>query len=119
MAFRGDLDALVLGVLASAGAAHGYEITRRINGAGGGAGETAIAVREGQLYPILHRLENEGRIQAEWIPQEGKPARKVYALTEAGRAELATKREAWRKFAESVSSLLAAPPAQNPEVSHG
>lgn len=114
MAFRGDLDALVLGVLAS-GAAHGYEITRRINGAGG----ESLAVREGQLYPILHRLENEGRIQAEWIPQEGKPARKVYSLTDAGRAELATKREAWRKFAESVSSLLAAPPAQNPEVSHG
>jgi PadR family transcriptional regulator PadR len=114
MAFRGDLDALILGVL-SAGAMHGYEITRRINGAGG----ESITVREAQLYPLLHRLESEGRIRAEWVPQEGKPARKVYSLTDAGRRELQAKRAAWERFSASVSALLAPPAAEGPEVAHG
>lgn len=110
MAFRGDLDALILGVL-QAGRLHGYEITKRINR----QGETVLSVKEGQLYPILHRLENEGLVAAEWIPQEGKPARKVYSLTEEGRGALAEKRASWEEFAERVSRLLS--PSQ-PEVSH-
>jgi len=101
MSFRSDLDALVLGVL-QAGKMHGYEITKRINR----QGETVLRVKEGQLYPILHRLENEGLVVSEWIPQEGKPARKVYWLTEKGRGALAAKRASWEDFAERVSRLL-------------
>jgi PadR family transcriptional regulator PadR len=104
MAFRTDLDALVLGVL-QGGVCHGYEITKRINA----LGETAFRVNEGQLYPILHRLENEGKVMAEWIPQEGKPARKTYALTQAGRKELDARRDAWNQFVAAVDSVLAVP----------
>ena len=110
MAFRSDLDALILGVLQS-GRLHGYEITKRINL----QGETVLRVKEGQLYPILHRLENEGLIVAEWVPQEGKPARKVYGLTDKGQGELVKKRAAWEEFAKSINTLLT--PAF-PEVSH-
>ena len=102
MAFRGDLDALILGVL-SVGQMHGYEITQRINAAGEGG---AVVVREGQLYPLLHRLENDGKIEAHWIPQEGKPARKVYRLTATGRHELDGKRADWERFAQTVTVLL-------------
>jgi PadR family transcriptional regulator PadR len=101
MAFRSDLDALVLGVLQT-GTLHGYEIAKRING----QGDTALRVKEGQLYPILHRLENEGLIEAEWIPSEGKPARKVYQLTASGVRKLADQRDAWRQFVVSVNSIL-------------
>jgi PadR family transcriptional regulator, regulatory protein PadR len=101
MEFRSDLDALVLGVLQD-GALHGYEITRRINERGG----AAVRIKEGQLYPILHRLESEGRVSAVWIPQEGKPARKVYRLTDEGKRILENKRTAWAEFVASVSSLL-------------
>ncbi|BDI33703.1 PadR family transcriptional regulator [Capsulimonas corticalis] len=101
MAFRSDLDALVLSVLQSE-ALHGYEIAKRINA----KGETAFHAKEGQLYPILHRLENEGKIQADWIPQEGKPARKVYRLTETGKGELARLIETWREFSQAVNSLM-------------
>lgn len=110
MAFRSDLDALILGVL-QAGQLHGYEITKRINR----QGETVLSVKEGQLYPILHRLENDGMIAAEWIPQEGKPARKVYSLTRKGHGELAQKQQAWIDFARRIDTILR--PAQ-PEVSH-
>jgi PadR family transcriptional regulator, regulatory protein PadR len=101
MDFRGDLDALVLGVLQDDGL-HGYEITRRINE----RGTDTFRIKEGQLYPILHRLESEGRITAEWIPQEGKPARKVYHLTDDGRKLLEKKRANWAQFMSSVNALL-------------
>lgn len=110
MAFRSDLDALILGVLVQ-GRMHGYEISRRINEGAGGA----VQVKESQLYPLLHRLENDGFIEAIWVPQEGKPARKVYALTERGRGELEAKRNTWEVFAAGVSVLL----GPKTEVSHG
>jgi PadR family transcriptional regulator, regulatory protein PadR len=102
MAFRGDTETLILATLSS-GPQHGYEITRRVNGLDG------MKIQDGQLYPILHRLENEGLIEAEWVPQEGKPARKVYQLTETGNAALEKKRADWETFASSVTSLLARP----------
>lgn len=112
MAFRGDLDALILGVL-TVGQMHGYEISKRINEAGDTDenGTPSVRVQEGQLYPLLHRLENEGLIEANWLPQEGKPARKVYRLTEAGRGALESKRASWRLFARSVSNLLGTEPS--------
>ncbi|MDX1935201.1 MAG: helix-turn-helix transcriptional regulator [Capsulimonadales bacterium] len=102
MDFRGDLDALILGVLQQ-DALHGYEISRRINQSSQG---DAIRVKESQLYPVLHRLEAEGRITADWIPQEGKPARKVYRLTDEGRRALAAKQANWARFTASVNALL-------------
>ncbi|MBB6050212.1 PadR family transcriptional regulator [Armatimonas rosea] len=106
MAFRGDTEALILATL-SGGPQHGYEITRRVNGLDG------MKIQDGQLYPILHRLESEGMITAEWVPQEGKPARKVYRLTEAGGKKLEEKRTDWETFASSVSALLAKPEVRN------
>jgi PadR family transcriptional regulator, regulatory protein PadR len=102
MSFRGDLEALVLAILAGE-ALHGYEITRRVNGLEG------VKMLDGQLYPLLHRLEADGFIEAEWVPQQGKPARKVYRLTESGAGRLEKKRGEWEAFAASVSQLLTRP----------
>jgi PadR family transcriptional regulator, regulatory protein PadR len=104
MAFRGDLDALVLGVLED-GPLHGYEISKRIKLRSG----EVFKFGEGHLYPCLHGLERTGLVRAEWVPQEGKPARKVYCMTEAGAAELLQKRREWHKFAGAVSAVLMAP----------
>lgn len=101
MAFRGDLEALVLGAL-DGGEAHGYEIARRIKA----ISEEALAVGEGLLYPALHGLERDGLVAAEWVSQEGKPNRKVYRLTEAGRGSLAKKRREWQRFSAAVSAVL-------------
>ncbi len=102
MSFRGDLEALVLATLSSE-PLHGYEITRRVNGLEG------VKMLDGQLYPLLHRLEADGFIEAEWVPQEGKPARKVYRLTESGQGKLEKKREDWEAFAAGISQLLTPP----------
>jgi PadR family transcriptional regulator PadR len=105
MAFKGDLEALVLGVLQDR-SAHGYDIAKRI------AAETdrLVTVGEGQLYPTLHRMEDNGLISAEWVPQAGKPARKVYEITPKGREELTRHRGAWEKLASGIGSILAAKP---------
>lgn len=104
MAFRGDLEALVLGVLQE-GPLHGYEIAKRIRE----KSDALIRIGEGQLYPCLHRLEQSGFIQAEWLLQEGKPSRKVYSLTESGGSEVEERRRTWEKFAAGVNSVLAPP----------
>jgi DNA-binding PadR family transcriptional regulator len=95
MAFRGELEALILGALQS-GPLHGYEITRRISG----REDSILKLKEGQVYPILHQMENDGKVIADWLPQEGKPARKVYALTERGVKELDSKRVEWSRVSE-------------------
>lgn len=106
MAFKSDLDALILGVLQGE-ELHGYEIAKRIRQ----CSATTLRIGEGQLYPALHRLEEEGRIQAQWLPQEGKPARKVYRLTTEGRVRLAEHQKAWQQFADGVTAVLAGKPA--------
>ena len=92
---------MALGAL-DGGPAHGYEIARRIKA----TSEEALSVGEGLLYPALHGLEREGFIAAEWVPQEGKPNRKVYRLTESGRGALAKKRREWQRFAAGVAAVL-------------
>src|SRR3954454_22802155 len=98
MAFKGDLEALVLGVLAS-GERHGYEISRQIRE----LSETALAFGDAQLYPVLHQLERNAFVEARWEPQEGKPPRKIYHLTAGGRSALATHRQKWDRFAHGVN----------------
>lgn len=100
---RGHLDAIVLGALA-AGPAHGYLVISRI--AHQSQGEFDLA--EGTVYPVLHRLERAGRIAASDVEVDGR-RRRVYALTEDGRAALAHEREQWHRFSSLVTHMIGAP----------
>lgn len=104
MPFRQDTKALILAVLADRDA-HGYEIAQRIKA----LSDNAITLSEGQVYPSLHDLEDSGLVEARWVPQEGKPARRVYALTPKGRKALDTEREGWKAWAASVSNVMGLP----------
>ena len=103
MRFKPDLESLVLAAL-SGGAKHGYDIAKTIRSAGGGV----LKVGDGQLYPILHRLETRGWISATWVEQDGRPDRKVYSVTPSGTKELGKRRVEWTEFAASVVALLGA-----------
>ena len=102
MAFKSDIEAIVLGLLQHE-SLHGYEITKRMRE----LEIKVISMAESQLYPILHKLELSGQIEAVWIPQEGKPARKVYSITREGVRILDSKRSEWASFSKVVSSVLA------------
>ncbi len=112
MAFRGDLEAMVLGVL-SQRAAHGYDIAKSI----AQMTDKLVRVGEGQLYPTLHKMERDGMIDAEWVEQSGKPSQKQYRITDQGRTELSKQQATWKKFASGMSSILGV--SQVAEVNHG
>jgi DNA-binding PadR family transcriptional regulator len=106
MAFRGDLEALILGALQD-GPLHGYAIARRIQASSDGC----LRFGEGQLYPALHKLEDSGLVKSEWFFQEGKPSKKTYSVTEIGVQELARQVHQWEKFVRGVSRVLRPEPA--------
>lgn len=101
MAFKTDLEALILGAVEGR-PLHGYGIVRVIREGANGV----LKAGEGQLYPILHRMEDAGWLLAEWEPQDGKPPRKLYSLTSNGKTELTKRRKKWKDFSQAVNSIL-------------
>lgn len=106
---KGVLEMLVLRLLADR-PGHGYELIVRLRGSGSGL----LDVKEGTLYPILYRLEEEGCITSVWSSPDGSSAaarmpRRVYSITEEGRAVLARESAVWRQFADTVGRYLDQP----------
>ncbi len=79
---QGTLDLLILKVLASRGATHGYAITSHIQS----ITEDALRVEEGSLYPALHRMEQDGWIRAEWGVTTNNRRARFYSITARGPA---------------------------------
>lgn len=97
---QGTLDLLVLRILALE-PAHGYRIAQRIQQ----ISQNAFLVRQGSLYPALHRLEAKGWLKAEWDTFQGRET-KVYAITRAGRKHLEQEHRAWRRFVDAMTLVL-------------
>ena len=87
---------LVLGVLDD-DAAHGYQIALRVEERTGGR----FSFQHGTLYPILHRLEKQGRVEGAW--DQGGRRRKTYRITPAGREAL---RADVKSLREEVGALF-------------
>ena len=81
---------MVLGILAQ-GESYGYAILQQVGELSGGE----LAWTEGLLYPLLHRLERLGHIEASWRTPPGGRRRKYYRITDQGRGELAEQRRQW------------------------
>jgi PadR family transcriptional regulator, regulatory protein PadR len=97
---KGNLDMLLLAVLA-AGPGHGYSIITRLRDRSRGA----FDLPEGTVYPALHRLETAGLLDSGWEVVAGR-RRRLYQLTTAGQAYLATEAREWHSFSGSVSLVL-------------
>lgn len=64
-------------------------------------------LKEGTLYPILYRLEDDGFVTSSWSEPKGKEvSRKYYTITEEGRKELAELRQLWMNFSQCVTSMM-------------
>ncbi len=92
---------LVLQIL-SLEPAHGYAIAQRIQQ----VSREAVQVNQGSLYPALHRLEQRRWLQAEWRPSETGREAKFYALTRAGRKQLALEKESWNRLSVAVQLIF-------------
>jgi DNA-binding PadR family transcriptional regulator len=91
---------LVLSILAE-GESYGYEILQRIRELSGGR----IEWSEGMLYPVLHRLERDGLVQAEWKRAESGRERKYYSLSIDGKKSLDQERQQWLTVHKSLCKL--------------
>jgi transcriptional regulator len=100
MNLRGTLPTLILETLARQ-PAHGYSIAQRIKERSRGV----LDFKEGTLYPALHKLEQEGRVDSYEQVENGR-TRRYYRITHAGRRALAQDREEWRSLSRAVSMIL-------------
>jgi PadR family transcriptional regulator PadR len=98
---QGTLDLLILQTLALE-PMHGWGISQRIQQ----ISRDVLQVNQGSLYPALHRLEQQGWIDAEWDASENNRQAKYYRLTRNGRKQLVTERENWERMADAVTRIL-------------
>src|SRR6201995_2975018 len=99
---QGALDLLLLNTLSQLGEMHGYGIltsSRPVS-------DDLLILEEGSLYPALHRMEQSGWVRASWaITGYGRKA-KWYALTRAGREQLASREKKWAQVVKGVDAVL-------------
>lgn len=91
---KGNMSLIILSSLTD-GEKYGYEITKKVSGLTNGT----IQLKEGSLYPALHKLESKGLVEGRWVQQEqGKPGRKYYRLTDEGLMTVKQEKEKWKSF---------------------
>lgn len=98
---QGTLDLLILRILALE-PMHGWAISERIHQ----VSSEVLQVRQGSLYPSLHRLERRGWIKARWGASENNRRAKYYELTKAGRKQLEAEESDWKKLTAAVAQVL-------------
>ena len=101
--FTGSLDLIILKSL-TWGPLHGYAIGRWIRL----STKEGLTVREGALYPALHRLEAKGYLDDEWGMTDTNREAKFYRLTAAGRKHLNKEIARWRDYSRIMTAALAA-----------
>lgn len=99
---KGVLGMLVLELLCRE-RCHGYGLQQRLKESSAGL----FDVKEGTLYPILYRLEDEGFIQSLWSRGEGRARpQKIYEVTQKGQEESLRRQALWAEFASTVEHIL-------------
>jgi DNA-binding PadR family transcriptional regulator len=91
---------LVLAILAE-GDSYGYAIIKRVGELSNGQLEWT----DGMLYPVLHRLERLGYLEASWGRSETGRKRKYYRITEQGLDHLHSQRRQWQAVDETLRSI--------------
>ena len=100
---RGTLDLLILKTLALQ-PMHGWGIAQRIQQ----VSQEVFSVNQGSLYPALHRLEQQGWIDADWSDSDNNRRAKFYRLTPDGRARLGEEAASWNRLAQAIAMALGA-----------
>lgn len=100
----GTLDLMVLKTLAGMGPLHGFGLARRIEQAAAGS----LSLNQGTIYPALLRLEQRGWISSEWGASESNRRARYYAITAAGRKQLAAETRQWEQTVAMMDRVLEA-----------
>ncbi len=103
---KGSLDLMLLSLLAGE-PMYGYQIVREVQARSGGQ----LKLKEGSLYPALHRLEQAGLLEGFWQQRADGADRRYYQLTAQGRTALPGRQAEWRQLVAAINSVLS-PDAQ-------
>jgi transcriptional regulator len=98
---QGTLDLLILRVIALE-PMHGWAVAQRIRQ----MSNDELRVGQGSLYPALHKLEQQGWIEAEWGESENNRRAKFYSLTRAGRKALEAESAQWERLSAAISLVM-------------
>jgi PadR family transcriptional regulator, regulatory protein PadR len=97
---KGSTEILVMSLLTE-GPMYGYEISQQLEQRSDGYFE----LKEGLLYPALHRMQQKGWLSSEWQTVEGRP-RKYYTLTALGSKILREQATEWLSFLDAIHAML-------------
>ena len=95
---KGLLDIVVLNLL-ERGPCHGYDMVRTLKQING------LELREGNIYPILARLQTDGLVAGSTEPSHDGPPRRYFKLTALGRKTLAEMNAHWEQIVESIETV--------------
>ena len=98
---RGTLDLLILKTL-SLEPMHGWAIAQRIKQ----VSNEVLQVGQGSLYPALHKLEQQGWIEAEWGDSDNNRRAKYYSITREGRRALKQEAAQWERLSAAISGIV-------------
>ena len=98
---QGTLELLILKAIALE-PRHGWAISERVRQ----ISSAALEVRQGSLYPALHRLERRGWVRARWGTSENNRRAKFYELTAKGRVRLEAQTDAWRRLVAVLGHVI-------------
>jgi PadR family transcriptional regulator, regulatory protein PadR len=98
---KGSTEILILSLLA-ARAMYGYQISQELAEKSKGY----FDMKEGLLYPTLHRMQKEGLLTSEWHDEEGARRRKYYTITAQGREMLNQQSDEWLTFMRNLQAML-------------
>ena len=99
---KGVLDMLVLKLLESE-PKYGYQIIQEMKE----KSEDVFSLKDGTLYPILYRLEDDGLVMSRWSEAVGKQvSRKYYDITQVGRSELQAIEQTWQSITKGISQIM-------------
>jgi PadR family transcriptional regulator, regulatory protein PadR len=99
---QGTLDLLVLRILSTAEAMHGFAITERIEQ----ISKDVLRVEAGSLYPALHRMTEAGWVKSSWGLSDNNRRARYYRITAAGRRRLAEEETHWATLTAAVGRVL-------------
>ena len=98
---KGGVQLCIIALL-SKGKKYGFQIIKELRERSDGY----FDLKEGTLYPALHRLEKRGYLKSEWVTEGDRPPRKYYVLTKSGKKILSSASSEWHKMVESMKNVL-------------
>ena len=98
---KGNTETLLLSLL-EAEPMYGYRIVKEVEKRSSGY----FALKEGTLYPALHRLERDNLVEGQWQDTPNNVPRRYYRITSKGRKALAQRLSEWQRFSHAMNSVM-------------